>query len=116
MAVSQNAAASGRNFCSAALTTTLSTVLYTAPALNANVTTPSSTAYVKEIVVANTTAATINVTKGVNGRAIMGAIPVAPYDTKILRGLNTMLDAGATITGGASAVGVNAVVSGVEVQ
>lgn len=116
MAVTSNAAASGRNMCAAALDTTLSTVLYTAPALNANVTAPSSTAYVKEIVISNTAAAAINVTIGVNGKAILGAVPVAANDTKILRGLNIMLNAGATITGGASAAGVNAVISGVEVQ
>lgn len=116
MAVTQNAAASARSMCAVALTTTLSTVLYTAPALNANVTTPSSTAYVKEIVIANTTAAAINVTLGVNGVAILGAVPVAANDTKIISGMNTMLNAGATITGGASATGVNVDISGVEVQ
>ena len=116
MAVSSNAAASGRNMCAVLLTTTLSTVLYTAPALNANITTPSSTAYVKEVVMANTTGAEVNVTIGLNGRSILGAVAIAANDTKILRGLNIMLNAGSTITGGASATGVNIVISGVEVQ
>ena len=116
MAVTQNATANGRNMCAAALSTTLSTVLYTAPALNVNVTTPSSTAYVKEIIVANTTAAVVNVTLGVNGVNVLGALPIAAYDTKVIGGLNTMINAGATITGGASAVGVNVDISGVEVQ
>lgn len=116
MAVLANATASGRNMCSVALTTTLATVLYAAPALNTNVTTPSSTAYVKEIIVANTTAAVVNVTITVNGVAVLGAVPIVAYDTKIIGGLNTMLNAGTTITGGASATGVNVVVSGVEVQ
>ncbi len=116
MAVLANATASARSVCAVALTTTLTTVLYTAPALNTNVTTPSSTAYVKEIVIANTTGGAINVTIGVNGVAILGAVPVAANDTKIIGGMNTMVNAGATVTGGASATGVNVVISGVEVQ
>lgn len=116
MAVLANATASARSMCAVALTTALATTLYTAPALNTNVTTPSSTAYVKEIIIANTTGATINVTIGVNGVTIFGAIPVAANDTKIIGGMNAMLNAGATITGGASASGVNVDISGVEVQ
>ena len=116
MAVLANATASARSMCAVALTTTLSTVLYTAPALNTNVTAPSSTAYVKEIVVANTTGASVNVTIGVNGVTILGAVPIGANDTKVIGSMNTMLNAGATITGGASATGVNVDISGVEVQ
>lgn len=115
MAVLSTAVSSGRNFCSIALTTSSAT-LYTAPSANANVTSPSSTAYIKEIVLVNTTASALTVTLNVNGVAYMTALSIGANDTKVLSGLNTMMNAGATITGLASVAGCNVIISGTEVQ
>lgn len=116
MSVSSGAIASGRVFCNGTAPTTLTTT-YTAPTYSANVTTPSATAYIKEIVLCNVSgsSATIIVTAG--GPSIVNTLTIAGYDTKILTGLNTMLSSGATIQIQASAANViNYIISGVEVQ
>lgn len=116
MAVSTSATSSGQKLCAVALTTTLTTVLYTSPNSSTLVTSPSATAYVKEIILANTTSSAISVTLGINGVTILGAISINANDTKIIGGLNTMIDPNGTVTGGASATGVNCLISGVVVQ
>lgn len=102
--------------CAVGLTTTAGTVLYTAPAASSNVTSPSATAYVKEIILSNTTTGALTATVNVNGVAILSGVSIAANDTKVLSGLSTALNAGSTITGSASATGINCVVSGTEVQ
>lgn len=117
MAVLTTATASGRQMYAGTLTTTLTTTLYTAPAASANVTSPSATAYVKEIVLTNTTATAATVTIAVGGVTILSGVSVNGNDTKVLSGLNVMIPASGTITGGAgTATAINAYISGVEVQ
>lgn len=90
--------ATGTKFSHSALTTTLTTVLYTVPA--------STKALVKEIVLANTSTSAVPVTisagasTGVADR-IVPATPIPGNGTVVLA-LNTVLNAGDTITGGAA--------------
>lgn len=81
-----------------ALTTTLTTVLYTVPG--------STKVVIKEIILANTSASAVAVTisagssTGVADR-IVPATPV-PANTTVVLSLNTILSAADTITGGAA--------------
>lgn len=86
---------------------TTNATLFTAPANTANVTSPSATAYVTELVIANTTAtaATITLylvpsggTAGV-GNALMESFSVAPNNTQYLSDLKTFMPAGSTLQG-----------------
>lgn len=76
-----------------ALSTTLTTTLYTAPAL-----TPA--AIVKEIIITNKNTTTArNVTIDISGRQIMAAQPIPPNSTVILA-LSTIMATGDLIRGG----------------
>jgi hypothetical protein len=120
MAVLSGATASGRQMYQGQPTTTNST-LYTAPTNNANVTSPSATAYVKEIIICNTTATAASISIYVGGggitNRIISEISVAGNDTKFLSGLNIMIPAGAIIAGYQdTAASLTVTISGVEVQ
>ena len=96
-------------------------VLYTAPTYDSNVTTPSATAVIKEILLCNTTGLTATVTLGINGVAaanqIIPTVSVAANDTKVISGLDTMLTQGDTINGmQGTANAITVTISGVEVQ
>jgi hypothetical protein len=125
MAVLSGATASGRQMAQALLTTTVATY-YTAPAASMNVTSPSATAYIKEIILANSSASSAAVTLyvvpsggtvgGAYGNMILPAVTVNNNDTKILSGLNLMMPAGATIQAVCNtASAINMTISGVEV-
>jgi len=110
------AIASPRQLCQAIPGITIATV-YTAPSATSNVTSPSATAYIKEIIICNVNAAAQTLTIQVGGQPIISNLSIAANDTKVLSGLNTMMPAGATITMQASAINcIIATVSGVEVQ
>lgn len=117
MAVLSTATSSGRNFCSCALTATNLT-LYTAPAQNSNVTAPSATAYIKEIIITNSTSTPCTVTLIVMGAGMIASnLTINSNDTKILSGLNTCMSAGSSIIGYASATNsINVIISGCEIQ
>lgn len=96
-------------------------IIYQAPASSGNVTSPSSTAYITEIVIANTLASAATITLGIGGVAaanqIIPAVSVAANDSKIISGIKTMMPAGSTLqalqgTSGA----ITLTISGVEVQ
>lgn len=116
MAVLSTAIASPRNLCVAIGSTTVTTV-YTAPGASANVTSPSSTAYIKEISMCNISGTGVTIIINVNNQPIVYGMTINPNETKILTGLNTMLIASGTIQVQAS-VGsaVVFIISGVEVQ
>jgi hypothetical protein len=124
MAWTQQAQSSGRQFYQGQPGTTVST-LYTAPAASSNVTSPSATAYIKEIILANTTGAAATVTLylvpsgGTAGVAnmIVPALSINANDAKVLAGLNTFIPAGATIQGVQGTSGaITVTISGMEVQ
>lgn len=115
MAVLVTATASGKVFFNGTVGTS-TTTLYTAPSASANVTSPSATAYVKEIMITNVTSVPLTIIMNIGGYNVMYGVQIAPNDTKILTGLNTMLSAGTVITATASGTGMNAYISGVEVQ
>src|SRR5690348_12748237 len=81
---------------------TAATLLYTAPALNANVTGQSSTAYLKELVICNTasTSATINFfvvpSGGVAGvaNAFIYGLSLSGNDCRVITGLDTFIPPG----------------------
>ena len=116
MAVLSSAISSPRCLYAGVATTTNTTV-YTAPSKNTNVTSPSATAYIKEIVVCNYSASPVFIYIQVNGMVILSGLTINAYDTKIITGLNTMLNAGSLLlewAGTASSLAVS--ISGVEVQ
>lgn len=120
MAISPASVASPRQLYQGQPGTGAST-LYTAPALSANVTSPSATAYVTEIIICNTTASAATITIGINGVAasnqLIGAITINANDTKVISGIRTLMPAGSTLQalqGTASAITLT--ISGVEVQ
>lgn len=116
MSVLSSAVASPRNLYSGTVGTAL-TAVYTAPSQSTNVTSPSATAYVKEIALCNSTASSTWMTLYINGAMVLGGLIINANDTKILSGLNTMINAGATISiQSGVASGISAVISGVEVQ
>lgn len=88
-----------------ALTTTSAT-LYTVPA--------ATTALVTEIIINNTTAADITPTISLGGLQFLTGTPV-PGNGMITIGLKQVLSATETITGLASAAGLNIFISGVQV-
>jgi hypothetical protein len=96
-------------------------VLYTAPAYDSNVTTPSATAIIKEILLANTTASPATVTLGINGTAaanqFIPTVTVAANDTKLISGMDTMLSGTDTLNGLQGTSGaITVTISGVEIQ
>ena len=116
MAVLPSAIASPRVLCSGTATTT-GTAYYTAPSNSANITFPSATAYIKEIILCNIIASAITVAVVVDGVNIISGLTINPGDSKIITGLNTMLTAGSTIqlvSNTSSALTFT--ISGVEVQ
>lgn len=116
MAVLSTATASGKLLVANVLTGS-SAVLYTAPAQTANVTAPSATAYIKEIIIANNTATAATVTITIGTAAILTAVSIAANDTKIMSGLNTMIPAGLTLSAlSGTASALTLYISGVEVQ
>jgi hypothetical protein len=116
MAVLNGATASPRLMSGCVLTTS-STALYTAPSYTSNVTSPSATAYIKEIILANYTGSATTVNVAVGGVGIISGLTLNAYDTKVLSGLNTMMTAGSTITASAgTASAITCLISGVEVQ
>ena len=95
--------------------------LYTAPAYDSNVTTPSATAVVKEIILCNTTGLAATITLGINGVAaanqFIGTLTIAANDFKVISSLDTMLSAADTIQGlQGTANAITVTISGVEVQ
>lgn len=116
MPVLSSAVASPRNLCTSVGQTTLTTV-YTAPTYSTNVTAPSSTAYIKEISICNVSSAAVTVIIQVNNQPILSSMTINGNDTKILTGLNTMINSGQTIQVQASiASSIVFQISGVEVQ
>lgn len=101
MAYTGSAIASPRRLCGPVQPGTGNGILYTAPAYDSNVTTPSATAIIKEILLANTTATAATVTLGIGGTAaanqFIPTVTVQPNDTKVIRNLDTMLGGGETI-------------------
>lgn len=89
-----------------AASTTTTTTLYTVPS--------QTTTVVSEIVVSNTTAAAGTYTIALNGTAFATTVAVAGSDSTIIS-LKEVLNAGQTITGGASATTINFHISGVEI-
>lgn len=86
-------AKTAKQFANTPLTTTLTTILYTAPAL-----TPA--AIVKEIIVVNTNTTTARaVTIKFNGGPVMWAQSIPPLSSVILA-LSSVMNSGQTITGG----------------
>lgn len=104
--------------------TTVSATVYTAPAYTTNVSSPSATAIIKEIIIANINSGTsagvsisINPAGGTGGYYIMLAVPISAQDSKVLTGMNLMLPAGASVNVFASAnSSIQVIISGVEVQ
>ncbi|WP_152559297.1 hypothetical protein [Tumebacillus flagellatus] len=102
----------------------LNGLLYTAPSSSANVTSPSATAYVKEIVLTNTTsaAATVSLYSIASGAStydpsFLTNYTIAAYDTKIFTGLNLMLMPGSSLVASQGTAGaITVTISGVEVQ
>lgn len=124
MSVSAAASASPRQLCQGQPTTS-ATTFYTAPAVSANVTSPSATAYINEIIIANTSAAiaTLRIHLVPSGNAALASnailydVPIPANDTKILSGLSMKMPAGSLISvsqGTASAITLT--ISGCEVQ
>lgn len=118
--VSTQATASGRQFYQGQPGTT-ATTLYTAPAQSSNVPSPYATAYIKEIILANTTASAATVTIGIGGTAaanqIVPTVTVNPNDVKIISGINTMVPASGTIQAQQGTSGaITVTICGVEVQ
>jgi hypothetical protein len=94
-----------KNFFRGAATTTLTTVLYTVPAIL------SST--VTDIIVTNKAASTAIFTIALGGVSILDGVSIAANQSAFISIKQPMLP-GLTITGGASAVTVNFHISGVE--
>lgn len=92
-------------FARAALTTTSAT-LYTVPA--------ATTSIVTEIIINNTTAADVVPTISLAGVALVSNSPV-PANGILVLGMKQILSAAETITGSASAAGLNVFISGVNV-
>lgn len=120
MAWTTQAVASGRQFYQGQ-PGTAATTLYTAPAASSNVTSPSATAIIEEIILTNTTATAATVSIGINGTAaanlIVASLSIAGNDTKVLTGLRTALPAGATIQALQGTAGsITVTISGSEVQ
>lgn len=86
--------------------TTLSTVLYTAPA--------STTAVVTSIVIANTAGAPATYTLTLNNIVMSPNIVIAGNSMAVLD-VKQVIDSGQTIKGGASSVAVNFHISGMEI-
>jgi len=105
---------SGRNLYANELPTSYTT-LYTSPNADGNVTSPSATAQILEVVLCNTTIASITVTLAANGFSLLSGEPIAPNSKEIIN-LNTFLNAGSIIGGNASATGLHCSISGAEVQ
>lgn len=101
-------AKTAKQLFSGSLTTTLTTTLYTAPAL-----TPA--AIVKEITVANNNITTArNVTITVNGKKVTPAEPVPPSSKQVIA-LSTVMATGQTIQGGQdTGTDVDVTISGIE--
>lgn len=120
MTVLATALASQRVMYSQGAAPITKTTAYTAPAYSANVTstpTPSPTAIIKEIVIANYFSSPVTLRIWVGGVIFLYDITIAANDTKILNQLNTMIAAGGIIeiqAGTASALAVT--ISGIEVQ
>lgn len=86
--------------------TTASAILYTVPA--------ATTALVTEIIINNTTAGDITPTVSLGGLALITGTAV-PGNGMITIGLKQVLSATETITGLATAAGLNIFISGVQV-
>jgi hypothetical protein len=114
MALLSTAIASPKQLYSGSPTTTLTTI-YTAPGASANVTSPSATAYIKEVIVCNTTAAAISATISIPGGYLLNGTLIPANDTKVLS-LNTYLIAYGILQSSATAIGLYVTISGVEVQ
>lgn len=102
---------------------TVTTTLYTAPTSSANVTSPSATAYIKEIIVNNTTANPVTLTLGVvpsggtlnTTTEIMAAANIAPGPQAL--SFNTYMPPQSTIQALQNTSGATTLtISGVEVQ
>lgn len=94
--------------------------LYTAPTNTTANPSPGATAIIKEIVIANTTGNVATVTLGINGASaanqIVPTLSVGANDSKVLSGLNTMLNSGDTLQGLQGTSGsITLTISGIEV-
>jgi len=99
--------------------------LYSAPALSANVTTPSATAYITEIIISNTTAVAATLYLNIipfgsvmdTTNAIMSAVSIAANTSTFFSGIKTYMSATAFLNASQSKSGsLNLFISGVEVQ
>lgn len=89
-----------------AATTTLTTTLYTVPAL--------TSAVVTDIVVTNTSGSTGTFTMSLGGVNLATNVTVAANDSTVIQ-IKQVLTAAQTIQGGASATSINFHISGVEI-
>ena len=103
--------ATPKRLAQAALTSTLTTVLYTVPA--------STGTIIKEVVISNTSTSAVPVTLRAAGTGVANTLFPAtsvPANSTVVLALSTVLAAGETITGGAATASVVGVtISGVEV-
>lgn len=95
--------------------------IYTSPGYTPNVTSPSATAIVKEVIICNYSGATQQIYMTIDGVGFIYGLSVAAGDTKVLSGLNTMIPGAMTgnannIQAWASSYNTSIIVSGVEVQ
>jgi hypothetical protein len=104
---------------------TSATTLYTAPAANANVTSPSATAYITEIILTNTTATAATITLGIVPSAgslgvaneIMTAVSIPANSVQYFSGLKTYMSAQSFLSALQGTSGaITVTISGVEVQ
>jgi|GEM_PF-2143474 hypothetical protein len=104
---------------------TAATTLYTAPAVSSNVTSPSATAYITEIILTNTTATDAKITLGIVpngsslgvGNEIMTAVTVPANSVQYFSGLKTYMNAQSFLSAlQTTASAITLTISGVEVQ
>jgi hypothetical protein len=90
-----------------AATTTVSTILYTVPALTTSVCT--------NIIVTNTSSVLSNFTLGLGGTNLATTVSISGFDSTVID-IKQVLIAGQTITGGANVAAINFHISGVEIS
>ena len=122
MAVTTNAVASPRQLYQGQPGTSVASLNYTSPGYSSNVTSPSATAYITEILFCNTTdtAATISLFMGgtTAAFAFVYNLTVEPYDVIVMPFQeHTMIPAGTTLYGSQGTSGaITVTMSGAEVQ
>ena len=124
MAVTNQAIASARQMYIGQPGTS-ATTLYTAPNYSSNVTSPSATAYITEIVLTNTTSSDATITLGIVPNAgslgvtneIMVAVKIPANSVQYFSGLKTYMPAQSFLSALQGTAGaITLTISGVEVQ